>query len=43
MEEQPVALEIYILSPDWLGDEVTGDSRYYNAALTKNPYINWEK
>lgn len=29
--------------PDWLGDEVTGDSRYYNAALTKNPYINWEK
>lgn len=29
--------------PDWLGDEVTGDSRYYNAALTKNPYTNWEK
>ncbi len=29
--------------PDWLGDEVTGDSRYYNAALTKKPYINWEK
>lgn len=29
--------------PDWLGDEVTGDSRYYNAALTKNPYLNWEK
>lgn len=29
--------------PDWLGDEVTGDSRYYNAALTKNPYKNWEK
>ncbi len=29
--------------PDWLGDEVTGDSRYYNAALTKNPYKYWEK
>lgn len=29
--------------PDWLGGEVTGDSRYYNAALTKNPYTNWEK
>ena len=29
--------------PDWLGDEVTGDSRYYNAALTKKPYKNWEK
>lgn len=29
--------------PDWLGDEVTGDSRYYNAALTKNPYVSWKK
>lgn len=24
--------------PDWLGDEVTGDSRLYNAALVQNPY-----
>lgn len=29
--------------PAWLGEEVTGDPRYYNAALTKNPYKNWGK
>ena len=27
--------------PDWLGQEVTGDKRYYNAMLAKNPYKNW--
>jgi len=26
--------------PDWLGEEVTGDSRYYNSTLMKNPYKN---
>lgn len=29
--------------PEWLGEEVTGDTRYYNASLTKNPYINWKQ
>ncbi len=29
--------------PDWLGDEITGDKRYYNSSLKKNPYSNWEK
>ena len=28
--------------PVWLGDEVTGDSRYYNSMLMKNPYKNWK-
>lgn len=28
--------------PDWLGAEVTGDSRYYNSSLARNPYRNWE-
>lgn len=28
-------------TPDWLGEEVTGDERYYNAYLSKNPYKNW--
>lgn len=28
--------------PEWLGEEVTGDTRYYNASLTRNPYINWK-
>ncbi|MEA5006660.1 MAG: CYTH domain-containing protein [Rikenellaceae bacterium] len=27
--------------PDWLGKEVTGDSRYYNSMLMKNPYTKW--
>jgi adenylate cyclase len=28
--------------PAWLGEEVTGDRRYYNSALTKNPYKVWK-
>lgn len=27
--------------PLWLGQEVTNDSRYYNAYLSKNSFINW--
>ena len=27
--------------PAWLGPEVTGDRRYYNSSLTKNPYRSW--
>jgi adenylate cyclase len=27
--------------PDWLGKEVTGDIRYYNAYLSKNSFKNW--
>lgn len=27
--------------PGWLGEEVTGDPRYYNAFLAKNPYSTW--
>jgi adenylate cyclase len=29
------------LIPDWLGPEVTSDSRYYNAYLSKIPFNNW--
>lgn len=28
--------------PAWLGVEVTGDVRYYNSMLMKNPYKNWK-
>jgi adenylate cyclase len=28
--------------PTWLGEEVTGDKRYYNSQLSKNPYKNWK-
>jgi adenylate cyclase len=27
--------------PDWLGEEVTGDVRYYNVMLMKNPFTTW--
>jgi adenylate cyclase len=27
--------------PSWLGEEVTGDRRYYNSMLLINPYKNW--
>lgn len=27
--------------PDWLGEEVTQDKRYYNSYLSKHPYKNW--
>lgn len=29
--------------PDWLGEEVTGDKRYYNSQLSKYPYKDWKK
>lgn len=28
--------------PAWLGQEVTGDLKYYNSNLITNPYKNWE-
>lgn len=27
--------------PDWLGEEVTGDKRYYNAYLVTRPFSTW--
>ncbi|MBR2225174.1 MAG: CYTH domain-containing protein [Bacteroidales bacterium] len=27
--------------PSWLGDEVTGDPRFYNGYLARNPFKNW--
>lgn len=29
--------------PDWLGQEVTGDERFYNAYLCRNPFSGWKK
>lgn len=34
-EDQPFA------KPDWIGDEVTGDARYYNANLIRQPFSQW--
>jgi adenylate cyclase len=27
--------------PDWVGEEVTGDPRYFNSNLIKRPYTKW--
>lgn len=27
--------------PSWLGEEVTGDPRFYNGYLARNPFKNW--
>ena len=27
--------------PSWIGQEVTGDVRYFNSFLARNPYKNW--
>ncbi|MEM8638377.1 MAG: CYTH domain-containing protein [Cyanobacteria bacterium P01_G01_bin.54] len=32
-----------ILKPDWIGPEVSGDPRYFNAALVAHPYRQWAK
>lgn len=28
--------------PSWIGEEVTGDPRYYNASLVSYPYSQWK-
>jgi len=30
------------IKPEWLGEEVTGIERYYNAYLSRNPYNSWQ-
>lgn len=27
--------------PAWVGEEVTGDPRYFNSSLVRNPYSSW--
>lgn len=29
--------------PDWLGEEVTGDRKYYNSQLVKRPFNQWNE
>jgi len=35
--DQPVSL------PPWIGREVTGDRRYYNAYLARHPFTTWPR
>jgi len=30
------------IKPAWLGEEVTGTEKYYNAYLSRNPYNTWQ-
>ncbi|MEO9570519.1 MAG: CYTH domain-containing protein [Polaribacter sp.] len=30
------------LRPNWLGKEVTGNVKYYNSSISKNPFKNWK-
>ncbi len=30
------------MKPSWLGEEVTGQVKYYNSMLMKNPYKDWK-
>jgi CYTH domain-containing protein len=30
------------LKPQWLGEEVTAITKYYNSQLSKNPFKNWK-
>jgi adenylate cyclase len=31
----------YFVKPDWLGEEVSDDPRYYNVRLVECPYSTW--
>ncbi len=31
----------YFAKPEWIGEEVTGDPRYYNTSLVTHPYVDW--
>lgn len=33
--------EEFFEKPSWLGKEVTGEAKYYNAFLSNSPYKNW--
>ena len=33
----------HFTKPDWLGEEVSGDVKYYNSNLVQNPFSQWEK
>ena len=31
------------VKPEWVGEEVSGDPRYFNSNLVNHPYTTWEK
>ncbi len=39
IQDENQAIEL----PEWVGEEVSGDPRYFNSNLIKNPFTKWEK
>jgi len=35
--------EEHFIRPSWLGEEVTGDRKYYNSQLVKMPFSKWHE
>ena len=31
-----------IILPKWIGEEVTGNNKYYNLSLISNPFTSWQ-
>lgn len=41
-EVELVSEDQKILLPEWLGEEVSGDHRYYNSSLALHPFSKWK-
>lgn len=37
------AEDVIFAIPEWIGEEVTQDARYFNSNLAREPYKGWEK
>lgn len=35
------AEDTFFARPDWVGEEVTADARYFNSNLSRTPYCSW--
>ncbi len=40
--ELKTEMDVFI-KPNWLGEEVTNEKKYYNSNICKNPFSTWEK
>ncbi len=40
-EIELLAPDQQVVLPDWIGEEVTGDARYYNASISVKPFSMW--
>ncbi|MFC7514096.1 CYTH domain-containing protein [Herbaspirillum sp. GCM10030257] len=40
-EIELVAEDQVFVKPEWVGDEVTDDARYFNSNLIRRPYLSW--